>query len=124
MDMKKHPLRWFEVKDGITFYECFMYALQERDLVKQYNRLSGRNLLQQKPRTPFERLIDKSTGYDKYLEENFEKEQLKELKQFEKFVWRYIWQTLPVVKSWFIVLPEGTKTFRQPKPRKSSKNST
>lgn len=60
MPQKRDP-RLLEVRNGITFVQCLEHCLHDRDFRTQWERLSGKTLL---ARNPFDRLIDKATGYD------------------------------------------------------------
>lgn len=68
----------------ITLQETIQEAINNPDLVAQYERLKKVKLFQK--RTPIETLIDEATGYHGLNE--------KDLKEFFDFVRDYIWLPL------------------------------
>jgi hypothetical protein len=70
-------------KDGITFIECLEMCIDNRSLLKQFDRLNGTNLSLKG--LPIEIEIDKASGR---LDDDFLK--------FVEFVWEYIFTRVPV----------------------------
>lgn len=71
----------------MTFEECVMHCFEERELVREFNRLWGCSLgVDQRP--PIERMIDQATGHEPSINEA-------EAVRFIDFVLECIW--LPLV---------------------------
>ena len=64
-------------------------CIKHPDLIKEYNRLSGTHLGEDK-RVPIVRMIDEQTGYQKVLDEKA----VEEFKGFADFVFKYIYLPL------------------------------
>lgn len=62
----------------ISFRDCLMACAANKDLVAEFDRLSGSNLSMKG--TPIDLAIDESTG-----------RQAKEAKEFVKFVHEFVW---------------------------------
>ncbi len=73
--------RLLEVRNGIPFIGCLETALHS-DLVKEWERLSGKKLL---PASPLDRMIDSATGYDMVM-----------MREFADFVYEYVFLALPI----------------------------
>ena len=69
----------------MNFFECVSYCLDQHDFVKEFNRLWDCKLGID-DRTPIERIIDKTTGYDGYTEN-----QMKYMGIFVDFVYETVW---------------------------------
>lgn len=72
----------------MTFYDCLLECATNKELIFQFNRLSGCNLGPDN-RTQLEKMIDAATGYDNELKQK----QDDELYQFIEFVYDVIWLT-------------------------------
>lgn len=68
----------------MSFVECVAYCLKNRELVSEFNRLTGLHLCEH--RTPIVAAIDEACGYDSNVEA---------MDQFMEFVLISIW--LPLV---------------------------
>lgn len=79
----------------MNFQDCVSECCQTRELVKEYNRLTGRNVLSNiyDTRAPITRMIDESTGYQKVLDEKAHED----MQEFISFIFEYVW--LPVVEN-------------------------
>ena len=64
-------------------------CIKHPDLIKQFNRLNGTHLGEDK-RPPIVMMIDKQTGYQDVLD----KRDMEEFKQFADFVFQYIYLPL------------------------------
>lgn len=69
----------------MTFQECCAECLNSKDLVREFNRLTGLQLGQY--RTPINSAIDKACGYDPDAEA---------IPKFVEFVYRCVWLPLCV----------------------------
>ena len=58
-----------EVTEELTFPAVAVECLANRELVREFNRLSGTHLLEGNKRAPIEKMIDEATGYQKVLDE-------------------------------------------------------
>jgi hypothetical protein len=58
------PWNWrdhlLDTRHGITFYECLMACASTKELIMEFDRLSGTNL--QNKGTPLETVIDQASG--------------------------------------------------------------
>ena len=63
------------------FVNCVLTCAKDRELVKEFNRLSGRQLLK---RSPLESAIDSACGYEPNKEY---------IKEFISFVYYFVWST-------------------------------
>jgi len=70
----------------MTFYDCVIQCAGTPDLVKEFDRLTGHNLADLKPRSGLDRMIDEATGRDK-----------EGLEEFLRFVFDCIWTRLPTM---------------------------
>ena len=75
----------------MTFWDCALECINNKELVRQYNRIFEANLGKSLNRKPIEKMVDKATGYDVHLEN---KEKV-ELHKFLMFVDEYIWSRIP-----------------------------
>ena len=66
---------------GLTFYDCLMECVGTPELIEQFDRLNGTNLLLKG--SPFALKIDEVTGRQK-----------DDLRKFIDFCWEYIWSRL------------------------------
>ena len=83
----------------VTFYNCVMYAIQEKEFVFQIDRLFGTIISKLPTRHPLYQMIDKATGF-----------QDAQLKKFVAIVWETIWLRLdPKIK---ISFPEHEEMLR------------
>jgi hypothetical protein len=71
-----------------TFPDCVEYCLSQKELIEQYNRLTGSKIGVKSTPTALETLIDESCGYTPGLDE-------KEYFKFFEFVRDVIWTRLP-----------------------------
>ena len=71
----------------IDFATACADAAMIPELVDNYNRLTGNNLVFRKPRNDLEAMIDKATGYTGVDES--------EVKKFAEFFYEYVWSRLP-----------------------------
>lgn len=69
-------------KDGITFIDCLVLCIDNRNLIEQFDRLNGTNLALKG--APIEVAIDKASG-------RFEDDFIK----FVDFVWEFIFTRVP-----------------------------
>lgn len=69
----------------MTFEECCIKCVGNKELVDQFNRLTGHKLGMSMKRTPVERIIDKSCGYNQDTEA---------FPDFCRFVEQFVWNTL------------------------------
>jgi hypothetical protein len=73
----------------MTFNDCVLECCQHRDLIKQFDRLTGchvsRVLLD--TRAPIVKMIDEATGYQKVLDE----EAHGDMRVFITFIFECIW---------------------------------
>lgn len=76
MTIKINPLAQ---RRGIFFIDCLNRCLHEPELVAQWERLSGRQLI---AHSPLERMIDEATGY-----------QMDAMREFADFVYEYVFCT-------------------------------
>ena len=65
----------------MTFEDCCKECLKNGQLVKQFNRLTGHDIAI--GRSPIQRLIDESTGYNPNNQET--------MNEFFDFVYNYVW---------------------------------
>lgn len=75
----------------MNFTDCVLECCQTPELIKEFNRLAGRHVLEDK-RAPIERMIDQASGYQAVIEEK----QYDDMQAFISFVFEYIW--MPVLK--------------------------
>lgn len=77
----------------MTFQDCLLESLKNKELIKQFDRLSGTNVMQifYDNRAPIIRMIDEATGYDKVIDQKLQKD----LMDFIWFVYDCIWMRLP-----------------------------
>ena len=76
----------------MTFYDCLMACAENEELVLQFNRLTKRKVGVSTLRTPLEKLIDASTGYQAMLDAQAEDD----LRAFIDFCHDAVWCRLPV----------------------------
>lgn len=76
----------------MSFQECLMECCSNQELVKQFNRLTGRKVLDNiyDKRASIIKMVDESTGYQKELD----KKANEDMQFFISFVFEFIW--LPV----------------------------
>lgn len=70
-------------KDGVTFVQCAMAAVEKTELVKEFDRLCGCNLSRRG--APINIMIDDATG--KFDED---------MKKFLQFVWDSVFTRMPL----------------------------
>jgi hypothetical protein len=77
----------------MNFEECVKECCEHRDLIQQFNRLTGRHVLSNiyDTRPPIVKMIDESTGYQKELDSKAHDD----FQAFIIFIFEYIW--LPVI---------------------------
>ncbi len=68
----------------MTFPECVLFCSENKDLVREFDRLRGTHLSQLDRRAPIERMIDEATGRDKAA-----------LQMFVEFVFECVWLRIP-----------------------------
>ena len=66
-----------------AFSNLVKFCAMEPELVKQFNRLTGRNFGQSLTRTPIEMVVDEAVGYSGENDEDIE--------AFTMFVLEYVW---------------------------------
>jgi hypothetical protein len=73
----------------MTFYDCLLESIRTPELIKEFDRLQGSNIMKifYEKRKPIEIMIDEATGYNKVLEEKAHKE----MHEFIKFVYECVW---------------------------------
>lgn len=76
--------RLLEHQNGVSFLECLELCIQQRDLIAQWERISGKKLVAS---NQLDRMIDASTGYDVAV-----------MGEFVDFVYEYVWQTFGPVE--------------------------
>ena len=74
-------IRLLQERNGVTFIDCLEAAIHS-DLVKEWERLSGKKLVS---RSPLDKMIDEATGYDMAI-----------MREFADFVYQYVFLTMPV----------------------------
>ena len=79
MSQSPTDTRPLEHHNGITFLQCLEMCLQQRELVSEWQRLSGKKLIAS---SPLDRAIDEATGYDVAV-----------MGEFVDFVYDFVWQT-------------------------------
>lgn len=67
----------------MTFYECLMECATSKELIEQFNRLTGRKVGVAIARSPIEAMIDASTGY----QETFDAQVDQKSRQTPSFRW-------------------------------------
>lgn len=77
--------------DTVSFWDCLHSAVQAPELLAQYNRLTGNHLGDSARRTPLERLIDQTSGFEQTLAQ----QELEAFGQFALFVKDCVWERLP-----------------------------
>lgn len=70
--------------DGLTFLECVIASFESIELIAQFDRLWGTNILLRG--APIDSQIDLATGRHK-----------EDMQQFIRFVWNYIFIRIPPV---------------------------
>ena len=75
----------------MTFLEVLTECSMNKELVKQFNRLSGTNLSFEDKREPIERMVDDATGYNNPFKNKHE-----EMIQFIRFVFECVWDRLHI----------------------------
>jgi len=73
----------------MTFEDCLVECCKNKELLKEFNRLSNTNLSFRDTRAPLERMIDKATGYN-----NPFKNKPEEMQSFISFCFELIWLSL------------------------------
>jgi hypothetical protein len=68
----------------VSFIDCVLYCTKNRELVKEYDRLSGSSLGSVLSAAPMSQMIDDATGRTK-----------EELDKFAAFVMEFVWLRLP-----------------------------
>lgn len=68
----------------MTFFECVSVALNDHDLLAQFDRLNGTHLSTIPSRAPIDAMIDEATGRDHAA-----------MQEFVTFVYEYVWTRLP-----------------------------
>jgi len=78
----------------MTFNDVLLECCQQKELVDQFNRLTGCKVLSNiyDTRPPIVRMIDESTGYQKILDQKAHEDFTK----FLAFVYDCVWIRLPV----------------------------
>jgi hypothetical protein len=71
----------------MNFQDCLKECCLNRDLVGEFNRLSGTNLTFIDTRAPITKMIDEATGYQKVLDER----QHQDMQKFISFCFEFIW---------------------------------
>lgn len=73
---------------SVTFYECLMACASDAELVAGYNRLRGTSVGVDL-RTPLERLIDSTSGYEQIVQE-IKEDELAGFVHFAHDIWKRI----------------------------------
>ena len=73
----------------MTFQECLVECIEQDELVREFNRLSGTSLSFRDERKPIERMIDDATGYPYPFKNDPD-----EIHQFISFVFEFVWVPL------------------------------
>lgn len=68
----------------MTFEECVIECAKNRELVENFDRLTGSTLSQVGHRAPLDQMIDEATGRD-----------AESCRRFIAFVWECVWTRLP-----------------------------
>ena len=76
----------------MNFKDCVLECCQNRELVSNYNRLTGCNVLSNiyDNRVPIVKMIDEATEYQKILDEKSHED----IQGFIDFIYWYIWYPL------------------------------
>jgi hypothetical protein len=74
----------------MIFQDCLIECCHNQELIKQFNRLAGTNVLAIDTRPPVVKMIDEATGYQKVLDEKA----TEDLKAFTVFVFECVWMPL------------------------------
>jgi len=69
-------IRLMQERNGVTFIDCLEAAVRS-DLVKEWERLSGKKLV---ARSPLDKMIDEATGYSNGEYRDFITEQVRDYK--------------------------------------------
>ena len=77
----------------MTFNDCLLECLEHKELIKEFDRLANTKVMQifYDTRPPIVRMIDETTGYEKVIHAELEKD----LMNFIWFVYDCIWMRLP-----------------------------
>ena len=76
----------------VTFLDCLREAVNNAELVSNYNRLTGEHLGESAKRSPIERLVDQATGHNKAIQD----EEMQAMRKFADFVKDVVWDRLPI----------------------------
>lgn len=79
----------------MTFSECLIECAKNTEFVAQFNRLTGRHLGEQLKRSPIEKMIGATTGY----EETLAAQQDGDLRAFIEFCHETVWTRIPVLNA-------------------------
>lgn len=77
----------------MTFADCLIECAKNAEFVAQFNRLTGRHLGEQLKRSPIEKMIDATTGYEDILA----MQQDEDLRAFIEFCHETVWTRMPVL---------------------------
>lgn len=82
-------------EEALNFNECLLETVKQRELIREYDRLSGTNIMQifYDNRPPMVKMIDEATGYQKEID----KKAHEQMQGFIGFVFECIW--IPYVRS-------------------------
>jgi hypothetical protein len=77
----------------MSFDDVVLECCQNKELIAQFNRLTGRHVLANlyDTRPPIVKMIDEATGYDKVLEDKGHED----MQAFISFIYECIWCRLP-----------------------------
>lgn len=73
----------------MDFLDCVVEAQKNPELVKNFNRLTGRNFRVDN-RKPIERMIDEATGFQAQVDKKKDEDTL----AFMAFCWECVWKPL------------------------------
>jgi hypothetical protein len=79
----------------MTFADCLIECAKAPGFVSNFNRLTGRHLGEQLKRSPIEKMIDASTGYEEILAA----QQDEDLRAFVEFCHETVWTRIPVIQT-------------------------